>query len=276
MKVSCLKLLFTAFLFFSLSLPLSLLAQEEEPEDLYVLVMSFNLKPGFDLNEVQGEVWLPIHQELIKNGHQTGFDLFSVQLPNKPGWEYDYVTVNHFNSMEQLNAFPGAVPDAAEAVHAGKTWDEIEEMTVDSRDAFHREVFILRNAAAGETGTELGDIFAVNYMKVKPGQNQAYLEMENELAKPIHQLSIEAGTLKSWGVWEKIIPWGSEQAHDFATIEQYSNLGDREKIDMLAGLQEAHPGFTAEEAMERVESTRTLVGGEIWYRMFRLRPETEN
>jgi hypothetical protein len=104
-------------------------------------------------------------------------------------------------------------------------------------------------------------------MKLKPGQYDAYLEMEDKVAKPVHENSIEKGIIHGWSLWERVFPFGeSLMDGQFVTAEEWTSMGAMEKMDWQATIQEVHPGKSMDEVSKMISSTRTIERGEVWIR----------
>ncbi|MCK4750069.1 MAG: hypothetical protein KAT15_23600, partial [Bacteroidales bacterium] len=61
----------------------------------------------------------------------------------------------------------------------------------------------------------------LNYMKVTPGSESAYLEVE-QVWKTINQKRIEAGLGTGWQLWQKAFA-GADDPYQFIAIDWYEN-----------------------------------------------------
>jgi hypothetical protein len=62
----------------------------------------------------------------------------------------------------------------------------------------------------------------VDYMKVPAGGDAAYVEVE-KLWKKMHEVRIKEGTLADWGVYDRILPGGSDYPYNYAAANGYSH-----------------------------------------------------
>lgn len=84
----------------------------------------------------------------------------------------------------------------------------------------------------------------VSFMKVEPGGEGDYVQLEREVWKPIHAELIKAGKLDSWSLWAIPYPGGTDAEYHYATVNIYNSMDQLE--DPGAGIGEAfgkaHPG----------------------------------
>lgn len=62
----------------------------------------------------------------------------------------------------------------------------------------------------------------VEYMKVKPGLWDKYLECE-QAWKLVHQYRVKQGLIKGWQLEQVVFPAGTGTEYDFLTITHYKN-----------------------------------------------------
>lgn len=102
-------------------------------------------------------------------------------------------------------------------------------------------------------------ITVVEYMKVKPGQDNTYLEVEEAWSK-IHQKSVDNGYILEWSLYEKMFH-GSEDEYDFFTINVYPDWAAYEK-----GYPDGYFDQLGDDIMTKTNESRSLVRAEV-YRM---------
>jgi len=104
----------------------------------------------------------------------------------------------------------------------------------------------------------------VDYMKVKPGNDAAYLDAEKTIWKPIHKEFINAGSRVGWSLWSEIFPSGSACDYQYVTanyIAEFSKLGT---ADYNAAYAKAHAGKNMAEMESKTMNSRDLVRSELW------------
>lgn len=101
-------------------------------------------------------------------------------------------------------------------------------------------------------------------MKVAPGQDDAYVQVEQELWKPVHQERVNAGTILGWYLYGVGSPTGTEVHHNYVTVTIYGSFEAMENSYPEGVWEKAHPGVNMAEVNERTMNARDLVRGEVW------------
>ncbi|MFK7922565.1 MAG: hypothetical protein AB8H47_11450 [Bacteroidia bacterium] len=108
----------------------------------------------------------------------------------------------------------------------------------------------------------------VEYMKVKPGMMDEYLECEN-IWKMIHQERKNAGLITGWELEQVLYPSGTGTEYDFVTITHFSSW--KAIDDLNDSWNEAtwnkltqKLSSAQKEMVDKVEMYRELVKREIW------------
>jgi len=87
-----------------------------------------------------------------------------------------------------------------------------------------------------------GQMAVVEYMKVKPGNDGKYLEVEKAWKK-LHEVRLKTGQILSWALYEPMFT-GQDFDYQYVTVTVYKDLGAYEKAvwsDSLA--QMAYPDY---------------------------------
>ena len=116
-------------------------AQTQSETALVFLVDYMKVEPEKQEEYVrmEREMWKPIHQERIRRGQLRSWALDTVQYPYGAGHEYNFVTVNAFNSL--ADAERGDLGEIIAAVHPGTPLDEILRQAFDARRLVRGEVW---------------------------------------------------------------------------------------------------------------------------------------
>jgi hypothetical protein len=109
------------------------------PSRIYV-VEFMKVEPGGedDYVAVETDWWKPVHAERIRRGSMHSWSLYRVRYPDGVAKEYDFVTVNVFDSFADSERDPFAL--LAE-VHPGADTARIEEETMTSRRMVRGEIW---------------------------------------------------------------------------------------------------------------------------------------
>jgi len=105
---------------------------------------------------------------------------------------------------------------------------------------------------------------AVDYMKVKPGGEQAYLDLEQKIWKPIHQQRVKSGMISSWGLYALVFPGGSNNEYNYGTVNFYKNFADMENPFSNEIFTKALPNMALSELASKTYGARDLVRSEVW------------
>lgn len=95
------------------------------------------------------------------------------------------------------------------------------------------------------------------------GGRNAWLAMEEKIAKPIHEERMKAGTMNSWMIALMEEPWGSEVPYKASTIDAYETWSDLRAGSFPEMVEKAHPGKKTAEIFAEFDKVRTLVRSEI-------------
>lgn len=118
-------------------------------------------------------------------------------------------------------------------------------------------------AAPLEAGAQDGSYAHHNYMKVHSGQEQAYLELEQNLWKPIHRQRVENGTIDGWNLYEVVYPAGGDREYDYVTVAFYDEWNRLENPYAGIDPEQIHPNTDPQEIVDQTLKARTLVHSEV-------------
>ncbi len=261
-----------AFVLSSLfSLSLQAQAEEKKAQEketyTYAIVNYMKARPGQNPVELEMEVWKPIHQQLIKSGKRVGWDVYGVAFPSGTEAEYDYITVDYFRGMENMELTGADMEKAFNAAHPGKKWEDFDDKTTKARDMARSEVYVWRGSTSGGQEDETPRVINVHKMKVAPTKHQEYREMEMEIAKPLHQASVDAGMMSGWNFWQKIFPGGTSQEYNYVTGEVYTSMKAMENDKTSDGgkiFQKVHPDKDMDETVAYIMGLRDEASSELW------------
>jgi hypothetical protein len=103
----------------------------------------------------------------------------------------------------------------------------------------------------------------VDYMKVKPGMWDKYLECE-QVWKLVHQYRVKQGLILGWQLEQVVMPAGTGTEYDFLTITHYKNWKAMSPdADWYDAAMKALPADKRELA-ESANLYRDLVKSEVW------------
>jgi hypothetical protein len=230
----------------------------------FVVLDYMKVAPGKEDEYVrlEREVWKPVHQERIKNKRMVAWELYAVPYTAYPQRQYDYVTVNVYESLAATDDQSG-MEALFRRVHAGKDASRLLAQTGEARQVARAEVWrLLDQTAPGTASAAPSKYLQVGYMRSKPGGN--YVAVEQELWKPIHQDRVRRGALDRWALFALVVPGGTSYPYDYATTNSVSSLSalvDTYPDDLF---RRVHPNIPLADIGNRTTAARDLTRLELW------------
>lgn len=206
-------------------------------------------------------VWKKMHEKRIKVDVLDGWYFYRLMSPNGTKTEYNYVLIFEYDSPEKL---------AGHFENYGVDYNEVlntQEITLalktpEIRDLVYEEVWLeLDNISRMNGNMYRFQVF--NAMKLRQDVTaDDYQRLEKEYWKPMHSLRIKNGEMAGWGIYNMIIPGGTERAYQWATVDYYDNF-----IDILANndvmFQIIHGEKNAATFLEETLNSRDLLRTEV-------------
>jgi hypothetical protein len=271
------KKLSTLLVVLSMLLALSRFTFAQQDESMYYAEVNYmKTKPGQNAINLEDEVWSPIHKEIIKEGMQAAWSVYTIPYPARMNSPYDYITVNYYTSMEQMERDEALFIKAMEAAHPGKKLEEIQQMTEDARVMVHRELYSRRDYTASENAGGTDKFIKIDFMKTSHwSMNEEYVDMESSMAKPVMNEFINETDMTFWGVWQKMAPAGANQESNFVTSQEWGTMEGMFSMNWEEAFESAQPNKKIGEEFGKIEKLRTLVQSEIWYRVISVNADSE-
>jgi hypothetical protein len=181
-----------------------------------VTVDYMKVAPGQDDGylQVEQKMWKPIHEARVKAGKALGWYLYRVASPSGTLVDHNYVTVAVYSSFAATeNPYPDELSAQLSAA-------EFMKKTLAARDLVRSEVWGAIDGAPETAIAKPAPFLTVEYMKVPPGGDEAYVEVE-KLWKKMHEVRIREGTLADWSVYGRISSYPQEisqwTSHEYST-----------------------------------------------------------
>lgn len=105
--------------------------------------------------------------------------------------------------------------------------------------------------------------FQVDHMQVPEGNGDAYLAVERDLWKPIHEERIRQGTILSWNVYS-VRAGAPNSGYNYVTVTVLDDLAKLENPFPEGTFEAAFPAGPPEGFWERTFEARKQVHTEIW------------
>lgn len=235
----------------------------QQNTNLFIEVDLMKVKPGEEGNyvELEQKIWKPLHQERINKGIIVGWVLYQVMYTGADD-AYNYATVNVYANPANLeNPYQGI--DAGKIIPGIDVQKEIGK-TLNARTLVKKQLLSRANYAypGGGENPAPHKYIVVNYMKTIPGGN--FVEVENELAKPVSQELIKNGDWAGWSLWSNVFPRGAGMESNFVTVDYFSDYSKIGSANYRQAFEKAHPGKDWSEFANKVGNSRNMVRSELW------------
>ena len=101
------------------------------------------VEPGIQsvYEQLETEIWLPIHNESIQSGKTTGWGLWKSLFPRGAAQKYQYITLNTFSEFSYVFELDFSIP--FKDIHPEKNFGEISEQTRQTRTVIRTELWNL-------------------------------------------------------------------------------------------------------------------------------------
>ena len=202
------------------------------------------------------EAWSKIHQKSVDNGYILAWH-FHEKMFHGTQDNYDFVTVNVYADWA---TYEKGYPDG----YFDQMGEEMLKKTGESRKIVRSEVYAM---AVGAENSKAGKVIILAYMKVKQGNSSAYVDMESKYYKVYHEGLIEAGGLNSWGIYQRIVPYGFGGKYNYVAVNTFESLAQRGSLSEEtydAAWKKAAAGTSDDEIDKITNETRVMVSSVMW------------
>jgi len=253
----------SAILAIVLSMSISSSHGQELPEDLYFEIACFKAKT--DKARVYFRDWAkPIHDEMIKRGIISDWEFYTVDYPNGSDCDCNYRAVRVFKGLKSLDKIKSRELREEIVMHIwpDKSLADVYAEFSKNVDFKYAEVFHLKDAVVPNKTTS--ELSIVNFMDVKAGQWDKYLEMEREVFKPVHSKAHKNGAMVDWFVAEREMPYGVNFKTDYITVDKFNSYEEIGLFRLLDLFSTVHPTKDGKKVMAEMATVRKLLKSEIW------------
>ena len=118
------------------------------------------------------------------------------------------------------------------------------------------------------------NVFAVvECMKVKQGDDEKYLDLEENFWKPMHQARVDQGKIMGWILY-KVRYTGSDDAYNYVTVTVFNNPANLENPWAMEGMGEDNEESDMSSGFELTLKARELVKSSLIMRNDAVFPES--
>lgn len=240
-------------------LPVTAAAQTKP---VYLRSTCYKLQPGAsgaEFEKLHADGIQKLAQYRIKQGAVLRYALSRAVLPGGEQSECDYLM-----SFTYPGFPPELVPEnTAKFMKAGGATLPYDAYVAKSRSLVKNvatRIFLLR-ASAGNVPA--GGYYHVNRMKIK--DLQEWLKMERDLWKPVQEARVSDGQMSGWFSYTLVLPSGSGQVFDAATVDAFPSWEAQGTQKPLADyVKKAHPNMTMAQFLEPGTKARDLLVREVF------------
>lgn len=109
-------------------------------------------------------------------------------------------------------------------------------------------------------------LIVVDLMKVKPGDEGKYIDLEQNIWKPIHQERINQGIIVGWMLYQ-VMYSGSGDSYNYATVNVYADPAKLETSYEGIDFEKIHSGKDINEVIKATLDSRTIVKEQLMSRV---------
>jgi len=228
---------------------------------VYGLVILQKVEPAkqVEFEKVMKENWLPLHQLRKQNGKITNWALYRVPRAGASD-EYNYVTIMFYDAFAKTEP-NDKWPELMKAANPKADAAAIIAKTQNLRTIMRRSLYTYIDGTVPKTGAPLTKYISIGFMKSK---SIDYVKMEQEIWKPYHQASVDAGKRNGWGLWHLTNPGGTSSNHDYVVVDVFSSYEQVAEADGESIFKKVHAGKDVMEISDRTLKSRDMVRSELW------------
>lgn len=208
------------------------------------------------------EQWKTIHEARLEKGLIISWGLYEVMFSGSADL-YNYASVTVYDNLDMYDR-------SWDITFLTESYPDMDEKEI---DAFYTQTWQTKNLVRNvvlhrlvSTSTDPGKLptyVIVNAMKVVPGRESDYIEMENNVFMPIHEEGIRQKIRAGWSLWEKLYG-GNYSDYQYMTLDAYYSFRQIENDITTPLFEKLNPGGDFSKALGKANNIRTIVSREVW------------
>ena len=256
------------FLFiFALSVNSKILLAQTDKQTVYVAINYVKTNPGKasayeDLLKTYGT---KLNEDYFKGGKILGWYTNTVEMPTGSSAEYDMTVITVTTDLKILLDDTTSFKDRFKKVFPGLSDNTIETIISSygtARTLVKREIY---SFVDGLNMTGPPSKFAqVDFMKATPGKSAEYVKLEKDIYKPLHAEMVKAGNKDDWGLYQKQMPYGDNDAYDYITANFFNSVAQMISTDYAATFKKVFPKMDINTITTQTNNARKIVRSELW------------
>ncbi len=196
------------------------------------------------------EAWEGTKKEWVQRGEGREWRLYHVPHSSNRMW-YNYVSVD---IGPDLNAFDKNPPPSGVSPQP-----PLIKLHYSVKSEFWKT-----EGEVSSGNARPSRFMNTNFMYADPARLTEYLELESEIAAPLHTHQREAGRMDGWNFYRLVFPTGTTVDYNFITADYYSSLEQIEMGITREIIEQVHPDMDVDEFEAFADSIRERVWSDLW------------
>lgn len=241
--------------------PLSALLAQGNP---VMEITYMRVPPGGEENYIslEHDIWKPIHQKRLEENCLLGWYVLQVELPRGVEADYNFVVINIFPSIADLdNPFTGVI---WADIHPHLNASSLTEKTLQAREVVRTEIFELIDEAVPGQPDVMPRFIAVNMMKTEVADMDDYERLERQIWKPVHLERIRQQQMEDWMLLRRILPNGASTDYNYITWDAYASYLDFYQNASEETFKRVHPNRKLSKMLHETNARRVQVNQQMW------------
>ncbi len=204
------------------------------------------------------KTWKKVHQERVKVGLITGWYLYNIRYTGTES-PYQYATITYYKTFDDSENlfFEGIFDNALGTMDQDSFFVYTEEV----RDLVRSEVFVQADGLEYNYQDPAKYIY-LNFIKVNPGQENNYVEIEKYVWKPIHESLQRDNKMANWSLWN--LWFYTHSDYNYITMNEFYEYKDIDSYNYSETFEIVHKGKDLESMMRNTSDARTSYKAELW------------
>ncbi|WP_421772929.1 hypothetical protein [Gracilimonas sp.] len=203
--------------------------------------------------------WVPILKKEASNGDVTGSYFYKIVYPGGNLSKYNYVLVRTYQDLDAIMTEGQRLNELLSDGGKGVLSKSLALAEFQFSELWRTEAGVMNIMDA-----EPGAYAIVNFMRVKPGMENQYLALENDIARPLHEERIRQDQMHNWRTYSLMKPGGIEYKYNFITADFYDIISNMEYGFSNEIMKSVMPRANFTETMNAIINTREIVNSELW------------
>ena len=251
-KLLCITIILTFF-----SVQNTALFAQPGKEGTYIKITYLNVVPdatGSVLEEA-GNSWGRHQQKRVDDGDILRWHFYKVPYSGDRQKSYNFVSLESATDLNALQAT--SRPSALE-------YRKKLKETSCLKYTVHSEIWKIESVVHDGLQQIPSRYMNVNYMRAASGRLNEYLELETDIARPLHTHQMENERMDGWAFHRLVFPTGVSAPFNFITADFYSNLQQIEMGITRQVIGEVHPDMDVDEFESFADAIRERVHSDLW------------